>query len=266
MSAPLRLLCVLAHPDDEALGLGGLLARCASEGVETYLLTATRGERGWQGPPAEDPGPAALGALREAELRCAAEALQLKDVTLLGYMDGELDQQDPAEATARIAAHIRRVRPQVLVTFGPDGAYGHPDHVAVSQFTTAAVVQAAAEGEAGAPPHRVLKLYYRTWTLGEQQAYQNVFPELVMLVDGDERRAVGWDEWMISARIDTEEYWPTVWRAIQCHVSQLPGYHRLAQLTPELHRELWGCQGYYRAFSLVNGGRERESDLFAGLR
>ena len=68
MTEQLKLMVVLAHPDDESLGMGGILARYAAEGVETYLITATRGERGWFGDPAEYPGPTALGQRREQEL------------------------------------------------------------------------------------------------------------------------------------------------------------------------------------------------------
>ena len=79
MREPLRLMCVLAHPDDEALGNGGTLAKYAAEGVETYLVTATRGERGWQGDARDDPGPHALGAIREAELLAAARVLGIQE-------------------------------------------------------------------------------------------------------------------------------------------------------------------------------------------
>ena len=72
----MKLLCVLAHPDDESLGLGGALAKYAAEGVETYLITATRGEHGWWGEAEDYPGPIGLGQIREAELRAAAEVLQ----------------------------------------------------------------------------------------------------------------------------------------------------------------------------------------------
>src|SRR6187401_166300 len=126
-------MCVLAHPDDESLGNGGTLARYAAEGVETYLATATRGERGWNGPPDAYPGPEALGRTREAELRAAAAELGLREVSFLDYIDGDLDQADPAEAVGRIGAVLRRVRPHVVITFGPDGAYGHPDHIAICQ-------------------------------------------------------------------------------------------------------------------------------------
>ena len=143
MNLPLRLMCVLAHPDDESLGMGGTLAKYAAEEIETYLVTATRGERGWFGDEKEYPGLEALGKIREAELLNATKELGICDVKFLDYIDGDLDQADPAEAVAKIVSHLRRVRPDVVITFDPNGAYGHPDHIAICQFTTAAVLAAA---------------------------------------------------------------------------------------------------------------------------
>ncbi|MFW6079358.1 MAG: hypothetical protein ACODAE_07050, partial [Gemmatimonadota bacterium] len=85
-------------------------------------------------------------------------------------------------------------------------------------------------------------------------------------VDGVERHARPWPEWSITTRIDTGDHWETVWRAIQCHETQMAVYERLGELTPEHHEALWGRQTFYRAYSVVNGGREPETDLFAGLR
>ena len=264
----MKLLCVLAHPDDESLGLGGALAKYAAEGVETYLITATRGEHGWWGEAEDYPGPIGLGQIREAELRAAAEVLQLREVHLLDYIDGELDRAEPHAAVAQITTHLRRIRPDVVVTFGPDGAYGHPDHIAISQFTATAVICAADPGYpiGTSPPHRVRRFYYRVWTQSEFDVYQSVFGEQVMTIDGVERRPVPWQEWAITTRIDTAAYWPVVWQAVACHRSQLPGYQRLKDLSPEQHQALWGSQGFYRVFSTVNGGRAIEHDLFAGLR
>jgi LmbE family N-acetylglucosaminyl deacetylase len=269
MSESLKLMGVLAHPDDESLATGGILAKYAAEGVETYLVTATRGERGWFGPARDYPGPTALGRLREAELCAAASVLGLREVNFLDYHDGELDGADPGEAIAKIVTHLRRVRPQVVVTFDPNGAYGHPDHIAIAQFTTAAIVAAADpsyNGLAVGLPHRVSKLYYRSFTIGELAAYQAAFGDLVMCVDGVERQATGWKDWAITTWVDTLAYWPQVWRAITCHCSQLPGYQVLKTLPETHHQNLWGSQTFYRAFSLVNGGRNREDDLLAGLR
>lgn len=271
----LRLMAVLAHPDDESLGFGGALAKYASEGVEVCLVTATRGEGGryyGHGPGSQHPGPLSLGRTREAELRAAASALGIREVSLLGYRDKELDRANPREVAGRIIGEIRRCRPDVVLTFGPDGAYGHPDHIAISQFTTAATVGAAdrafaPEGDAEPlPPHVVSKLYYLAWPESTWIAYQQAFRQLISTVDGVERSAVAWPEWALTTVIDTREAWPAVWRAVSCHASQVAAYERLQHLTPEHHQSLWGRQYFYRAFSLVNGGRAVETDLFAGIR
>jgi len=270
----LRLLAVLAHPDDETLGFGGAFARYAAEGVATSLVTATRGDRGRYrgvkyGEGSEHPGPEKLARLREQELRAAADVLGIGDVTLLGYGDGRLDEAEPIEAIARIASEIRRIRPHVVMTFPPDGAYGHPDHIAVCQLTTAALVAAAAPGVGAddrAPPHQVSKLYYMVSSPPRWNAYQAAFKKLVSLVDGVERVAQPWPEWMVTTVIDTRDQWPTVWRAVTCHESQVGGYEQLKRLSPEHHEALWGSAEFYRAMSLVNGGRRRETDLFEGLR
>jgi LmbE family N-acetylglucosaminyl deacetylase len=265
VSEPLKLMAVLAHPDDESLGIGGTLARYAAEGVEVHLVTATRGEKGRYFDNAHRPEDAEVGRVRERELREAAAALGVREVSLLGYADGGLDRADPREAVGRIVAHLRRVRPQVVVTFDQFGAYGHPDHVAICQLTTAAVVAAADPALAG-PAHLVAKLYYFVLDETRWAVYQSAFKKLVSRVDGTERTAVGWPGWAISASIDTRHQWEQVWRAVGCHKTQLAVYKGLGELTPEQHAALWGSQTLYRAFSLVNGGREVETDLFAGLR
>jgi LmbE family N-acetylglucosaminyl deacetylase len=269
MTDKLKLMAVLAHPDDESLGFGGILAKYAAEGIETSLVTATRGERGWFGDEREYPGLEALGQRREAELRAAAEVLAIRSVDFLGYLDGELDQAHPAEVVAKIVGHLRLVKPDVVVTFGPDGSYGHPDHIAISQCTTAAIIEAASPDSLyyrDLAPHSVAKLYYMAPTRDLLDVYQFVFGDLVMHIDGVERRGAGWPEWQITTRVDTLTYWRTVWKAVCCHRTQLPAYHLLEGLPEEKHKALWGCQTYYRAFSLVNGGRTVENDLFKGLR
>jgi LmbE family N-acetylglucosaminyl deacetylase len=267
---PLRLMAILAHPDDESLGLGGTLARYAAEGVETYLVTATRGERGWTGEPSDNPGLRALGEIRDRELLAATSVLTLKNVDILDYVDGDLDQAKPMEITAKLVGIIRRVRPDVVITFGPDGAFGHPDHMAISHFTTGALMCSADStyvDEIGSNPgHRVAKLYHKIWTAEEDSVFQAAFGDVVMLVDGAERRAIGWPDWSISARIDTADYWQICWQAISCHRSQLRVYNELLALPEEQHRKLAGNQGFARAFSLVNGGRAMELDLFDGIR
>jgi LmbE family N-acetylglucosaminyl deacetylase len=232
------------------------------------VVTATRGERGRFGDSKESPGPEIVGKAREAELRAAAKELGVREVNFLDYLDGALDQVDTAEAVGRIAAHLRRVRPQVVITFGPEGAYGHPDHIAISQLTTAAIVSAAevppqpALGE----PHRVSKLYFIAWSAPKWNAYQAALKKLVVKVDGEERQAVPWSDWAITTVIDTGLVWPAVWRAVSCHKTQMSIYRQLEELPEEHQRALWGTQEFYRVFSSVNGGRVRETDIFEGLR
>ena len=255
----LKLLCVLAHPDDESLGMGGTLAKYAAEGVETYVVTATRGEQGRFGDNAERPTADVIGTTREAELRAAAVELGVRDVTVLGYPDGGLDRVDAAAAQEVIASHIRRIQPHIVITFGPEGAYGHPDHIAVSQVTTAAIVRAADRWQ-------VAKLYYMAWSTATWRAYEAALKKLTSTVDGIERQVIPAPDWSITTRIDTSQVWPSVWRAVQCHRTQMSVYRNLADLPPDDHRALWGRQEFYRAFSVVNGGRASESDLFEGLR
>jgi LmbE family N-acetylglucosaminyl deacetylase len=262
-------MCVFAHPDDESLGTGGTLARYHAEGVEIHLVTATRGERGWFGVPGENPGLEELGKIREAELAAAAAVLGISSVSFLDYIDGELDQAPPTEAIDKIAHHLRRVKPHVVITFPPDGAYGHPDHIAICQFTQAAIVRAASAAfrdQAEFEPHAVSKFYYMASTYEDFKVYEEVFGELVMTIDGVERRGVTWNEWSITTRIDTGQYWRVALDAVLCHRTQLPGYNTMLGLPEERLQELWGCTPYYRAYSLVNGGRAMETDLFEGLR
>ena len=261
MPAP-RLMAVLAHPDDESLGVGGTLAKYASEGVEVFLLTATRGDggryRGHRPGDADHPGTSALASIRERELHAAASVLGVRDVAVLDYRDQHLDRANPHEAVSAIVGHLRRIRPDVVVTFGPDGAYGHPDHIAISQFTTAAVAAAAEP--------TISKLYYLAWPASTWAAYQNAFRKMVSTVDGVERQAIPWPDWAITTVVDTRDFWQTVWRAISCHESQVTAYEQLQHLSPEHHEALWGAQSFYRVFSLVNGGRAHETDLFEGIR
>ncbi|MFN7976956.1 MAG: PIG-L family deacetylase [Vicinamibacterales bacterium] len=265
----LGLMAVLAHPDDESLGFGGTLARYAAEGVRVSLVTATRGQagrfRGIAPSAVGHPGRAALAAQRERELRAAAAVLGVASLDVLEHDDGALADAAPRRVIGEIAEAIRRERPDVVVTFAPDGAYGHPDHIAISQHALAAVVEAASTGGA-APTHAVRKAYVLAWPADVWAAYQSAFTSLVSRVDGVERRATPWPDWAITTTIDTRACWPTVWRAVQCHDSQIGAYAVLQTLGADDHSALWGRQSYYRVFSTVSGGRGRETDLFEGLR
>ncbi len=266
----LKLLAVFAHPDDESMGMGGTFAKYSAEGVETHLVCASRGERGWSDPEEQDPGPERLGQIRTVELENAVKVLGIKSLSFLGYIDGDVDQAHPAEAIERIVTHIRRIKPQVVVTFSPDGSYGHPDHIAIGQFTSAAIVCAADSSYTDPenfPSHRVSKFYYMVDGENFVNTIMPYFGEITFPVGEQIRGEVPWAEWMITTRIDIAEYSRTAWKAIKCHASQQSSLGGLAELDEDAAAAVLAMQGtFYRAFSLVNGGRQVETDLFEGLK
>jgi LmbE family N-acetylglucosaminyl deacetylase len=252
------------------MGMGGTLAKYAAEGIETHLVCASRGERGWGGPEDQNPGLEGLGRIRTKELENAVALLGMKSLSFLGYIDGDVDKTDHAEAIGRIVTHIRRIQPQVVVTFPHDGIYGHPDHIAIGQFTTAAIVCAADSTYKDAenlPSHRVSKLYFMV----DNEDFVNLvlpyFEDMSFPVDDQIRGENPWKEWMVTTRIDITDYCRTAWRAIKCHASQQASLGGLANLDEETVLPILAKQGaFYRAFSLVNGGRQVETDFFEGLR
>lgn len=269
MAEKLKLMCVFAHPDDETFGTGGILAKYAAEGIDTILVSATRGQRGWIGNPEDFPGLEEMGKIREGELRCAAKALGVKELILLDYMDGELDKVEPQNIVSQIADLICKMRPDVMITFGPFGVTGHPDHIAISQFTLAAITAAASPalgGEASLPPHTVSKLYFQAETEQSIDAAQTVMGEMKLPVDGEDRRAFGWPSWAVSAEIDITQYWDHVVQAVKCHKSQVKDPTAYASMPQRFDSLVWANCTFYRVFSLVNSGRAKETDLFTGLR
>jgi LmbE family N-acetylglucosaminyl deacetylase len=132
MSEP-TLLGVWAHPDDEAYLSAGLMAQARHRGDRVVVVTATAGERGTDDP--ERWPPDRLATWRRRELRASLATVGVFEHHFLGYRDGECERVD---GTSRIAALIREIRPDTIVTFGPEGMTGHPDHRAVSAWVTAA--------------------------------------------------------------------------------------------------------------------------------
>lgn len=130
-----RILVVLAHPDDESYGMGGTMAKYSHYGAQVVLLCATRGEAGILGVEPED-----AWKIREKELMKAAEFLGVQ-VFFLGYHDGELSSTKQHLLIEKIAGWIYAVEPDLILTFGPDGVSGHPDHIAISMAVTQAVNQ-----------------------------------------------------------------------------------------------------------------------------
>ena len=270
MRDDLKLMCVFAHPDDESLGCGFTLARYAAEGVRTSLVVATRGERGWQGPEEDNPGLDKLGKIRERELFNAAMTLGINEVNFLDYIDGDLNRADPPEVVGKITHLIRRVRPQVVITFDPLGSYGHPDHIAIHQFSMAAVVAAADPNyydEGGCSAHRVTKVYYMVDSQAVVDLVRELWGGISMEVDGVTRQHTAWPDWAITTRVDASAYWEVGMNAISCHQSQVADILDGMMALPHTHdTRILTIQNYFRVLSMVNGREKIETDLFEGLR
>ena len=173
-----RLLGLFAHPDDESRIVGGTLAKYASDGVQVSLVVATRGEEGSCGEPPLCT-PEELPQVREHELREACALLGVADLTILDYRDGSLATVDRSELIGHLVAAIRRVRPHVILTFGPEGRTLHPDHIVIYEAATAAFSLAAdprAYPELGQSSYATPKLYYTTLPRSLVEAIQWSFP------------------------------------------------------------------------------------------
>ncbi len=156
------LLSVWAHPDDESFGPAGLFPMLYDQGVRTVVVTATRGEKGSVGEPPLATSES-LAEVRAQELHNACEVMKIARLELWDYADGTLADIDQTELSNRILTIINQEQPDVVLTFGPDGIYGHPDHVAIHAATAQAFAQYLASNSEHEPP----RLYYVTLPRGE---------------------------------------------------------------------------------------------------
>ncbi|MEU9832356.1 PIG-L family deacetylase [Streptosporangium sp. NPDC048047] len=267
----LTLMAVHAHPDDEVLGTGGILARCADEGVRTVLVTCTNGEQG-DAPGGIKPGEdghdeSEVSALRLAELRESVAHLGIDHLELLGYRDSGMEgwaaNQAPdafanvpvERAAARLAELMERYRPQVVVTYDENGGYGHPDHIQAHRITVAAA-------EASGVP---AKLYYtavpreRIAELFEFLRSTGAAPEGFELPDD-----FGVPEEQITAMVDVAPYVERKRKALEAHASQGENIFLLRMPADAQHRA-FSHEAFIRVFSRVPAP-DREENLFDGLR
>jgi LmbE family N-acetylglucosaminyl deacetylase len=213
------VLAVFAHPDDETFRPGGTLALLARKGVQVNLLSFTRGENGSCGDPPLC-APAELPAVREYELRCACAALGIRPPRLLNYADGHLPEVDAETMIAHILSVANEIMPQVWLSFGPDGLSGHPDHLAVGQWSIEAFRRA--EGAAA--------------------LYTLAVPEsLAQKLDMRQMHPVP-DE-IISLTVDVSPAWEAKTAAMRCHATQWSS-SPMAN-APEERRRLFLGQEYF---------------------
>jgi LmbE family N-acetylglucosaminyl deacetylase len=268
----LALLAVLAHPDDEAFGLGGTLSKYAAEGADVYLVTATRGEAG-EIAEADMATTANLPQVREQELRCACDIYGIHPPRFLDYVDGQLPIVHQGQAVAKIVRLIRQLRPQVLITFGPDGIYGHYDHIAAHRWSTIAVDLAAdpacfPDQVAGScQPHRVSKVYFRTLSEAylRERSVEGRPPAVMM--DGVPFPFVGRPESEISTAIDVSAFVDQKRRGIACHLTQVGRHNPYVDTPTEVMDDpFFRREVFVLAQSTVGWPKGVETDLFAGLR
>ena len=247
------LLGLFAHPDDESRIVGGTLAKYASAGVHVALVVATRGEAGSCGEPPLCT-PEELPQVREAELRAACTILGVTDLTLLDYRDGTLPDVDRHALIGHLVAAIRRVRPQVVLTFGPEGRTLHPDHIAIHHAATAAFDRAAdpaAYPEQDLPPVAAAKLYYTTLPESLVRAINWSFPGIP---DEEVTMALDVSPWLEQKKRATNEAHRT--QAHDQPFANLPEDERWQALSVEYFR---------RAASRLPQQPWREPDLFTGI-
>ncbi|MDE3156284.1 MAG: PIG-L family deacetylase [Acidobacteriota bacterium] len=234
------ILAVFAHPDDESLACGGTLARAAEEGARVVLLCLTRGEQGSISDAALVPD-GDLGAVRARELREAAAVLGLAQVVVLDHPDGQLPWVDARLLEAEILVSIRHFQPDAIITFGADGLYWHPDHVAVHERTTAAVAALNARRPA---------LYYVTMPEGTMRAVVEAAPGR----EAAEARPWGLNPDAFGAEampptlvVDVAAYAARKLAALRCHRTQMGPANPLARLTDEQARDLLGREHFHGA-------------------
>ncbi len=275
------ILSVLAHPDDESFGMGGTLAFYAEQGVKVYLVCATRGEAGEVGPDYLQ-NYDSIGALREAELRCAASHLGLAGVYFLDYRDsgmtGSTDNHHPQaliqapieEVAAKIVSIIREIKPQVVLTFDPIGGYRHPDHIAIHKATLQAFQQAGnPETPCDLPAYQPAKLYYHTIS----KRFIRLTVRLLKLLGKDPSRwgenqdidlaSLAIEDFPVHAQIKYRAVETRKNAASFCHASQ--GGAGLAKGPMKwVARLVGGKDQFMRAYPAPQPG-EREKDLFDGI-
>ncbi len=268
----LTLMTVLAHPDDEAFGTGGTLSQYADQGCDVYLVTATRGEAGQI---AEDDlaTHADLPFVREQELRCACEIYGIHPPRFLDYPDGLLPLIHQGQAVGKVVRLIRELKPQVVVTFGPDGIYGHYDHIAVHRWTTIAVDMAADATcfphhvSETCEPHQVSKLYYRVIPHEQIDAMRERGEPTAMMMDGVPFSFVGPPMAEITTVIDVSQYVEHKLRGIRCHATQVGRENRFSDAPEQVKRDpLLAHEHFVLARSRVGWPAEVETDLFDRLR
>ncbi len=274
-SYPLTMMAVHAHPDDEASSTGGVLARYSDEGIRTIVVTCTNGEFG-DGPSGLKPGEEGhdtedVAQTRLAELRESCKHLGVSELETLGYHDSGMpdwEYRHSPEAfcnipldqvVGRISALIEKYRPAVVVTYDPDGAYQHPDHVHAARAAIGAVEAT------GIPAKLYLSAMRRSGWQKITQALRDAGEEVdEWEVTEDEARAMRESEALISTTVDIRPVLDRKRAALLTHASQINDSW-FSKIPPAVAEEVFGEETFIRARNETEAPVP-ETDLFAGLR
>lgn len=274
------ILAIFAHPDDEAFSSGGTIACYAETGVDVILVCATRGEAG----EISDPGfatPETLGQVREDELRCAAEAMGIKDLIFLDYRDSGMAgtpenkhprafMNAPAETViSTLVEIIRHVQPQIIVTFEPNGGYGHPDHIAIHNHTVSAFHAAADPSykPSAGPAWNTKRLYY---TAIPRSFFMDMRSRLVSLGEDTSEfdqmlsKQEGWPDEAVHVTMDVSSTVEDKWEALCCHRTQFGPGNLFRRLPEEDAKQLMSKEYFSLAWPEPAPGTELP-DLFSEL-
>lgn len=280
MTRPLVLMVVHAHPDDEAIGTGGILKKYSDQGIRTVLVLATKGEAGeidGRVPTGEEKE--RIADLRLRELQCSTRTLGVQQVHFMGYRDsgmagrpensapGAFAGVDPKEAVARLVQIIRQEKPHVITTYNENGTYGHPDHIMVNRVTVRAFEEAGRAdrySDLNLEPWQAVKLYYQAIPLSRMRRLGEIMRRRANQLDIDPESMATEDQ-AVTTWVDIQDVVKQKFAAIRCHKSQVGENSFFNQFTESQREELFG----FECFISVGGEtrpKQRESDLFEGLR
>jgi LmbE family N-acetylglucosaminyl deacetylase len=277
-SNPHTLLAVHAHPDDESIGTGGILAKYAAQGIHTVVVYGTRGEAGDILNPDYVPPHPGMGIeeIRKLELEKALKTLRVGSVYFLGYRDSGMagtpenrhpnafTRADPEEATRKLVKIYRRTRPQVIVTYNERGTYGHPDHIMANRVARRAFEAAgdpAFLDDSGLPSWQPAKLYYLAISRTRIRLMVQLAKERGEQLEIDPE-VLGTPDEQITTRIDVKAFLDRKFKAMFCHQSQFGPKSFFRWLPEEWKEEAFG----YELFECIKGcTSENETDLFEGL-
>jgi LmbE family N-acetylglucosaminyl deacetylase len=248
------VLAIFAHPDDESIVTGGTLKACSESGLETIVISLTRGEQGF----ISHPNLATLetlGIVRESELHAACEKLGVTAVECFDYPDGSLAWVDAKEIENVLSERIEHWQPEIIITFGSEGLYWHPDHIAVHELTKVAVSSLQKEGFSSS-------IYYAT------------FPEdhMTRLAQRLKSRGLNFSAWglnpnafgvpssTITTCLDVRQFLDAKLGALNCHRTQFAKDNLFASLPRDLTEEFLGWEFFVKA-NTSNKDQDRLAEI-----